>query len=351
MTRNRKSMRDRNPIVVGVVGLLVVAAAVAAAFAFGTVRDVGGRYTLTAVFTRTGGLEARADVRVAGVSVGEVEQIDAQFERGSIVVTFSVDGDVALGPETTAEIAAATLLGGYYLRLDGPVVEPHLADLPDDDPRRTIPVERTTGPTSLNEALDLTTGAVSAIDFDAANRLLGQIAGATDRNLDELPELLDQFGAVATAIAARDAEIRRLSTSADELTSTLAARDQELGALVESGDRLLAELTARRDELTTILSDGSAALAQGSALLATHRDAIDHLLNDLGSITRQLGDELPQVNRALTQAQTLFPLLVGTLDPAGGFSVRGEGIVVHPGQVAQIVETIDDLLDVLGLAP
>ena len=179
----------------------------------------------------------------------------------------------------------------------------------------------------------------------------GQVAGAADRNLDQLPALIDQFSAVATAIADRDAEIRRLASSADELTSTLAARDQELAALVESADRLVLQLTARRDELTTILADGSAAVAQGSALLAGHRDAIDQLLGDLGTITSQLGDELPQVNRALTQAQTLFPLLVDTLDPAGGFSVRGEGILVHPGQLAEIVDTVQALLGVLGVQP
>ena len=75
------------------------------------------------------------------------------------------------------------------------------------------------------------------------------------------------------------------------------------------------------------------------------------MLGDLGTITSQLGDELPQVNRALTQAQTLFPLLVDTLDPAGGFSVRGEGILVHPGQLAEIVDTVQALLGVLGVQP
>lgn len=351
MRRTTKSMRDRNPVVVGVVGLLVVGALVIGAFAFGTLHGTGSRYTLTAVFERTGGLETNADVRVAGVSVGEIERIEPDFQRGVVTVTFAVDDDVALGTGTTAEIAAATLLGGYYLRLDGPVVLPHLGDLPDDDPRRTIPKERTTGPTSLNEALDETTGAVSAIDFDAANRLLGQIAGATDRNLDQLPALIDQFNVVATAVAGRDAEIRRLAAGADSLTGALASRDQELAALVESADRLLTQLASRRDALSAILADGSTAVAAGSELLATHRDAIDRLLADISTITTQLADELPQVNRALTQAQTIFPLLVGTLDPAGGFSIRGEGIVVHPGQAAQIVDTVDDLLRELGIQP
>jgi phospholipid/cholesterol/gamma-HCH transport system substrate-binding protein len=347
----RTSMRDRNPVVVGAVGLLVVAAAIAGAFAFGTIGLGDDGYTLTAVFERTGGLEPKADVRVAGVSVGTVTRIDPDFDRGLISVTFEVDADVDLGEETTAEIAAATLLGGYYLRLDGVVTSPHLDELPEDDPRRTIPVDRTVGPTSLNEALDATTGAVSAIDLDAANRLLQQVAGATNRNRDQLPVLLDNFNVVATAVANRDAEIRRLAVGADTLTATLASRDAELAQLVESADRLLAQLAVRRDEITTILADGATVVGIGADLLATHRAAIDQLLSDVSTITSRLGDELPAVNQALTQAQTLFPLLIGTLDPAGGFSIRGEGLIVHPGQLEQIIDTVDELLAALGVAP
>ena len=344
-----KSFRDRNPVTLGIVGLLLVVAVTAAAFALGTSGLFEDRYQLTAVFARTGGMEPNADVRVAGVPVGTVTRIDPDFERGQVVVTFEVDQGVDLGPETTAEIAAATLLGGYYLRLDGPATEPHLADLDGDDNRRQIPLARTRGPTSLNRVLDETTGVVSAIDFDAANRLLEQVAGAANRNVEVLPELIDNFTTIATAIAARDTELRRLASSSEQLITTLASRDQELAVLIETSDRLLDELVRRRDELSSVLEDGTAAAGEMAALLGHHRDAIDRLIADAGTITTELSDALPAVNRTLTQAQTLFPLLVGTLDPAGGFSVRGEGLLVHPGQVENIIDVVDDLLDVLGV--
>lgn len=349
--RRLKSFRDRNQVAVGVVSLVVLAASTAAVFAVGTAGVFEDRYQLTAVFGRTGGLTTNADVRVAGVPVGTVTGIDADFARGHVVVTFEVDQDVDLGPETTAEIAAATLLGGYYLRLDGPVGEPHLDDLQPDDERREIPLERTQGPTSLNRVLEDTTETVAAIDFEAANRVLTQVAGAADRNVEILPSLIDDFTTIATAIAARDAELRRLATGAEQLTATLAGRDQQLAQLVETSDRLLGELIGRRDELSAILADGSAAVGEMAALLGQHRAAIDQVIGDVGSITAQLADTLPDINRTLTQARTLFPLLVGTLDPAGGFSVRGEGLLVHPGQVENILDVVDELLRQLGIRP
>lgn len=346
-----KSFRDRNQVVVGIVGILLIVAAVASVFAVSTAGILEDRYQLTATFESTGGLETSADVRFAGVSVGEVTGIDADFDRGVVVVTFEVEEGIDLGPRTTAEIAAATLLGGYCLRLDGPVTEPHLADLAPDDERRQIPLSRTTAPTSLNDVLADTTETVTAIDFGLANRVVDQVAGAAERNVDTLPALIDDVASISVALAARDAEVRRLAESAEKLTATLAGRDQQLAQLVDTSDRFLAELAARRDELSTILSSGAVAAGEASEVLARHRDAIDAIIADTGTITGELADTLPVINDTLTKARTLFPLLVGTLDPAGGFSIRGEGIIVHPGQVENILDVVQDLLGILGVQP
>ena len=60
-------------------------------------------YRVSASFERTGGLSSGADVRLAGVPVGKVTDIDPDFQRGHVVVTFEVDRGVEIGPETTAE--------------------------------------------------------------------------------------------------------------------------------------------------------------------------------------------------------------------------------------------------------
>jgi phospholipid/cholesterol/gamma-HCH transport system substrate-binding protein len=346
-----KSFRDRDQVLVGIVGLFLVGLLIGGSILVSTSGIFDDRYQLSAVFDRTGGLESGADVRVAGVAVGRVTSVDADHELGQVVVAFEVDRGVRLGPETTAEIAAATLLGGHYLRLDGPVVEPYLGDLPEDDERRRIPLDRTQGPTSLNRVLADTTDTVSAIDFEAANEVLGQLAGAAERNVDVLPQLIDDFTVISTAIAARDSELRRLTDSAGQLTATLAARDAELAALVEGSGRLLQQLAARRDELSTLLGDGSSAVQEVSGVLVQHRDAIDAAIANVDVITSRLAGTLPDLNQVLTQSRLLFPLLSATLDPAGGFSIRGEGIIVHPGQAENILDVVDDLLGALGVRP
>ena len=352
MSRPRiPSFRDVDQKVLGLVAVVVLAAVVVGAFAVGTVGIFDDRYLVRAVFDRTGGLDSSSDVRLAGVSVGSVTGIDPDYQRGHVVVTFEVDRGVDLGSGMRAEIAAATLLGGYYIRLDGDVDAPFLASLPSDDDRRVISNNRTLEPTSLNQVLDETTETVTAIDFDAANRVLEQVAGAADRNVDALPELIDDFTVISTAIAARDAELKRIVGGSEELLGALAEREAELALLVESSGRLLDQLASRRDALSAVLDRGGAAVDEAASLLVTHGDAIDRLIVDVSTITTELGDTLPSLNEALTKSQLLFPLLSSTLDPAGGFSIRGEGIIVHPGQAANIVDTVEDLLGILEVAP
>jgi phospholipid/cholesterol/gamma-HCH transport system substrate-binding protein len=264
---------------------------------------------------------------VAGVPVGEVTGIHPDFEKGQVIVTFEVDEDVDLGPETSADISAATLLGGYYLRLQGPVERPYLASLAKDDPRRRIPLERTRTPVSLVGALSDTTTQLQTIDIDSINQVLAKVAGATHRNADVVPTILDSLSKVGAAISARDSELRTLVANAEQVSGTLADRDDEIVRLVDAADVLLRRLTERRDELATILGQGSEAVVTLTTTIQQHQAGIDRLLADahvlLGRIQRNTGT----INASLTWAGPLFEMLGATRAESGGFDVGVEGFI------------------------
>ena len=54
---------------------------------------LGGGHTYKAVFTNASMLEKGDDVRIAGVSVGEVKKVE-HYERTMALVTFRIDDDV-----------------------------------------------------------------------------------------------------------------------------------------------------------------------------------------------------------------------------------------------------------------
>jgi len=77
----------------------------------------GPGITLTARFDRIDGLAAGADVRLAGVKIGQVvaQRIDpATFLA---VLTLRVDAALNLPSDTSAEIQSESLLGGKYIAL------------------------------------------------------------------------------------------------------------------------------------------------------------------------------------------------------------------------------------------
>lgn len=331
------SWRDVDQLRLGLSAIAVLGALLVAAFSVGTLDLFSHRYELSATFPDAGGVKKGNDVRVAGVPVGEVTGIHPDFEAGQVVITFEVDRGIDLGPETRAEISAATLLGGYYIRLSGPVAEPHLEDLPGDDPRRRIPLERTNSPVSLIGALGDTTNQIQAIDIDAINTVLRELAGATDRNAEKVPGLLDSISSVGAAVAAREDELRNLLANTSELTEVLAQRDQEILALVDAGTVLLDRLQERRDELATILGEGSSAVATLTATIKAHRADIDGLLSDahvlLGAIERNTGT----INTSLAWAGPIFTLLSRTLAAEGGFNVGVEGVIGSGDQLGALL--------------
>ena len=331
------SWRDVNQLSLGLAAIVVIACLVTAAFSVGALDLFSHRYELSAVFPDSGGIKQGNDVRVAGVPVGEVTGIHPDFQAGQVIITFEVDEGIDLGPQTRAEIAAATLLGGYYIRLSGPVEEPHLESLPSSDPRRRIPLKRTNTPVSLIGALGDTTTQIQTIDIDSVNTVLRELSGATHRNADVVPSLIESLTTVGAAVSAREAELRDLVGNASALTDVLADRDQEIVALVDAASVLLDRLQTRRDELATILGDGSDAVVTLTNTIRQHREQIDSLLEDahvlLGGIQRNTGT----INTSLAWAGPLFTLLGSVLSDAGGFDVGVEGFVGTADQLQALI--------------
>lgn len=77
----------------------------------------GAGMTLTARFDRIDGLGAGADVRLAGVKIGQVVAQRIDPESFLAVLTLRVDAGMRLPSDTSAEIQSESLLGGKYISL------------------------------------------------------------------------------------------------------------------------------------------------------------------------------------------------------------------------------------------
>jgi phospholipid/cholesterol/gamma-HCH transport system substrate-binding protein len=109
--------RSLAEILTGAVVLAIAIAFVAYAITGSGRSLASGGLNLTARFDRIDGLAPGADIRIAGVKVGQVasQRIDPQTFLA--VLTLSVDAALLLPSDTSAEIQSEGLLGGKYVAL------------------------------------------------------------------------------------------------------------------------------------------------------------------------------------------------------------------------------------------
>lgn len=109
----------RNPIETVMGAVVLIAAGVFLAFAYQTA-DLGAvrGYPVSAIFSKVGGLDTGADVRISGIKVGSVASQSLDPDTYQARVEFSMLPSVRLPQDTVASVAADGLLGGKYVKLE-----------------------------------------------------------------------------------------------------------------------------------------------------------------------------------------------------------------------------------------
>ncbi|HEV2778028.1 MAG TPA: MCE family protein [Actinophytocola sp.] len=273
-----KPFRSRNPITIGVIGIIVIALAFIAAMFSDDLPIIGAGTAYSAEFSEAAGLAPDDEVRIAGVKVGKVSDVELDGDR--VVVTFRVK-DAWIGDRTSAAIKIKTLLGQKYLSL-----EPDGSGVLDPDQR--IPLSRTTAPYDVLEAFRGLAETVNAVDTEQLARSFEVIAETFADTPDEVKGALAGLQSLSTTVASRDAELARLLSNTRQISQTLADRDAEVAKLLEDGNLLLAEIGKRRDAISALL-DGTVALSKElRGLVDDNNGQLGPVLTSLDQLTAML---------------------------------------------------------------
>jgi phospholipid/cholesterol/gamma-HCH transport system substrate-binding protein len=319
----KRSFRDVNKIALGLVTIVVVGAIIGGAFAAGTLGFLKAHYQMTAVFADSAGLKRGAPVRVAGIDVGKVTTLSADWTKGQVLVTFDVNSGVHLGPETRCQVGTATFLGGDFLQLTNTEPGPALQSLPRSE--RRIPLERTkTAYTVLNALSDASKNA-AALDPKAIDKVIQQIGGALASNALDIPSLVTNLQTLGTALNQRQAQFDGLISNGEKVAATLKDRDAKLGQLIDQAAGLLDALNSRRVQLASLLGSGSDAVNRLAALIEDKRARIDSILGDFHSTLGVVQRQLPNINATLADLGPLAAGLSSVVTPQY-FSVEVTGL-------------------------
>ena len=119
MSETQPGLARRHDPVELFAGFLVLAllAGLIIAAVVGNGRKSHTGYILTAQFDHVDGLDVGSDVRMAGVTVGQVTDEAVNPKDFQAVVTLSVRPDIRLPADSSVVVTSDSLLGGKYLAL------------------------------------------------------------------------------------------------------------------------------------------------------------------------------------------------------------------------------------------
>ncbi|MFC8916542.1 MCE family protein [Streptomyces sp. NPDC047821] len=314
--RRRTPVRERNPVTVGAVGLLLLAL-----LALGTYRIdalTGGTTAYTADFTEAAGLDEGDEVRVAGVKVGEVTEV--ALDGAGVKVGFEVDDDTWIGDSSTAAIAIKTLLGEKYLAVDP-------LGTRAQDPGDRIPLARTTSPYDVTQALTGLGDTIDALDTRRLAQSFEAISATFAHSPPDVRSAAAGLSALSASVSSRDAQLAELLKGSARLTKTLEGKRSSVETLLEDGGLLLGELQARRDAIHLLLTGARDLGTQLAGLVRDNDRQLGPTLAALGRVTGVLVKNRENLDRTLALAGPYYRLVGNTLGNGRWFDTYVCGLV------------------------
>ncbi|MDT7712036.1 MAG: phospholipid/cholesterol/gamma-HCH transport system substrate-binding protein [Pseudonocardiales bacterium] len=310
----------RHPIMMGVVGVVVLALLATAAYNADRLPIIGGGTTYTAEFSDAAGLRAGDPVYIAGVEVGRVRAVELAGDR--VRVSLRVR-DAWLGDQSNAAIEIRSLLGAKSVSLD-PRGERPL------DPRTAIPLQRTASPYDVIEALNGLSGTLHQIDTGQLEQSLRTLAETFRGTPAQIRGTLDGLSRLSGTIASRDQQIHHLLAGTDKLTGVLAGRNAEFERLLADGNLLLAEVGRRREAISALLTSVQALSLQLRGLVADNSAQLRPALEQLDRVAAVLQRNQANLDRGLQLEPVFIRLFNNTLGNGRWFDNYVCGLLPPP---------------------
>ena len=233
-------------------------------------------------FADVTGVAKGDDVRIGGVRVGQVEEVDI-VDGNEALVTFGVDTDVTLTQNTNAQLRFRNLIGQRYMALyQG--AEGGTAELASGS---TIPQERTEEALDLNVLLNGFKPVFQALSPEDTNQLAFEIVQTLQGEAGTVQSLLARTASLTRTLADRDQLIGDVIVNLSDVLDTIGSRDQQLTATIDNLQSLVTGLKDDRNAILGSLDSISLLTEETSGLLSEGRE---DLVADVGELNRLTGN-------------------------------------------------------------
>jgi phospholipid/cholesterol/gamma-HCH transport system substrate-binding protein len=330
-----KPFRERNPVIIGLIGLSLIGATMLGAFRADRLPIIGSGDVYHAEFAEIGGLKSGNEVRVAGVSVGNVREIE--LDGPKVKVTFKIDKGVDFGTESEADIRVRTLLGAEFLAIT-PKGPGQLAK------GGTIPLERTIAPYDVVQAFSELSTTTDQIDIPQLSEALNTLGEISTQTPEEFRGAIKGVSDLSRNLAARDEQINTLLVNLKKVSGVLNSRNDQLVTLFKDADTLFAAISARRDSIHRLLISTQTISTELRALVKDTRSDLKPALDQLDTVTTMLRKNEASLDEALRVYPAFTRVFSNALGTGPWFDTYLGGLTTAGGLVPTITDALKDSL-------
>jgi phospholipid/cholesterol/gamma-HCH transport system substrate-binding protein len=246
-----------------------------------------------AVFSDATGVVKGDDVRIAGVKVGTVNDVEIT-DRTRALVSFKVDKGTMVTGATHATIKYRNLVGQRYISL---TQEVGAADRLGEG--ATIPISRTAPALDLTDLFNGFKPLFQALSPADINQLSFEIVQVFQGEGGTLESLLGHTASVTNTLAARDQVIGDLIDNLNEVLDHIGDRDQQLNELITTFKTFVTGLKTDREAILGSLDQISELSVQTASLVKGIRSPLVEDIKQLRRLTANVQRNKGELDRAL----------------------------------------------------
>lgn len=267
-----------------------------------------GTYRLNAVFSSAQGVFPGNAVRLLGVQVGTVTNV--QYEHGAVLVSMQVNGDQAIPSRARAALVAPLLLGQPDVELS-----PGYTGGPTLRPGATIPESRTAVPVSTDELLRQLQRVLGAVRPSSLHDLVANLASDLSGQGGQLHQLITSASGTLQLLAEKGDQLGQLNGSLASLTGTLRANENQLLDLVDEYETVSGVVAGHEQALGASINDLSKASAQLAGVLSPNLRPLEQDVAVVATAGRTLDRNLANLDSVMASSRSLFAAAHRAYDP------------------------------------
>ena len=267
-------------------------------------RHLLGPKTISAYFTTATAIYRGDQVRVAGVPVGTIAEVQPLGTETRIVM--NIDHSVSVPADAKAIIVAQSLIAARYVQLTPPYEDagPRMADGAE------IPLDRTAVPVEWDEVkselsrLAVALGPENGVSTGSVGRFIDSAANALDGNGDKLRQTIAQLSGAAKVLADGSGDIASTIKNLQVFVTALQDSNEQIVHFEDRFATLTSVLNDNKSSLDAALSSLSIAVQDVQRFVSDNRGRTTEQIQRLTSVTKNLADNRMVLEQVLHAAPT-----------------------------------------------